>query len=188
MTAPGRGRPRSEESRRAILEATRDALADVGYDGLTFDGIAKASGTSRQTIYRWWNSRAALVADAVVSGVIALPQTAIPHTGNLRDDLTMWSLSAAEAMSTPLLRQVVRAMASAAADDESEAARLYEQLTGVHHARLVARIHADPEATLDAETVVDALLGAALFRTLTPRGATADPAALVRAFFPPENV
>ncbi|MGB3625494.1 MAG: TetR/AcrR family transcriptional regulator [Henriciella sp.] len=48
------GPRRSEASRAAILEATRDELVAHGWRKLSVDGIARAAHASKQTIYRWW--------------------------------------------------------------------------------------------------------------------------------------
>jgi AcrR family transcriptional regulator len=64
------GRKRSEESRLAILAAAAELTAEVGYAGLTIEGIAARSGAGKQTIYRWWASKAdvlrALMAEAQI--------------------------------------------------------------------------------------------------------------------------
>ncbi len=65
MTAEGqRGRPRSEESRQAILVAALEIAAEAGYAGLTIEGIAARAGVGKQTIYRWWSTKADIVLEA----------------------------------------------------------------------------------------------------------------------------
>jgi AcrR family transcriptional regulator len=59
------GRKRSEGSRQAILAAALGLTADVGYAGLTVDGIAARSGTGKQTIYRWWPSKDDVLLEAL---------------------------------------------------------------------------------------------------------------------------
>jgi AcrR family transcriptional regulator len=59
------GRPRSEQARRAILDtALRLTLRD-GYQALTIKGVAEEAGVGRQTIYRWWTTKATLVLEAI---------------------------------------------------------------------------------------------------------------------------
>jgi len=60
-----RGRPRSDEARRAIIEATFALVVAQGYAQVTMDAIAAAAGAGKQTIYRWWGSKPELVLDAL---------------------------------------------------------------------------------------------------------------------------
>ena len=60
-------RPRSAESEAALLDAAYWRMVDLGYEALTVDAIAKAAGAGKQTIYRRWPSKAALVIEAVAA-------------------------------------------------------------------------------------------------------------------------
>ena len=61
------GRKRSQESRLAILTAAFELIGEVGYGGLTIEGIAARSGTGKQTVYRWWPSKADVLLDALAT-------------------------------------------------------------------------------------------------------------------------
>ena len=70
MSGTGRraaGRPRSAESEAALLDAAYWRMLDLGYDALTVDAIAKAAGAGKQTIYRRWPHKAALVIEAIAA-------------------------------------------------------------------------------------------------------------------------
>jgi AcrR family transcriptional regulator len=60
------GRPRSEEARLAVLHAVDDLLVDVGYAAMTMKGIAERAGVGRQTVYRWWSTKAEILVEACV--------------------------------------------------------------------------------------------------------------------------
>lgn len=62
-----RGRPRSTQSHRAILNASYAELHDVGFRNLSIEGIARRAGVSKATVYRWWPNKAALLFEAVNS-------------------------------------------------------------------------------------------------------------------------
>ena len=65
-SSPLRGRPRSELARAAVLHAADDLLVEVGYEALTMKGIAERAGVGRQTVYRWWTSKAEILFEACV--------------------------------------------------------------------------------------------------------------------------
>ncbi len=81
-------RPRIEGEREAeILEATLDVLGDVGYDRLTMDAVALRAKASKATLYRRWNSKVALVIDALQHGHQHEHPVEPVDTGTLRGDL-----------------------------------------------------------------------------------------------------
>ncbi|MEI6207491.1 MAG: TetR/AcrR family transcriptional regulator [Desulfuromonadales bacterium] len=82
---PQRGRPRSEESRQSILLGTAAILAERGYEGLSIEAVATKAEVGKQTIYRWWHSKADLVIDALSE--LAAQQVDIPDTGSVTGDL-----------------------------------------------------------------------------------------------------
>jgi AcrR family transcriptional regulator len=65
-TRAPRGRPRSEQARRAILTAALELVRDDGYRAATIDSVARRAGVARTTIYRWWPSIAALLVDVLL--------------------------------------------------------------------------------------------------------------------------
>ena len=79
------GRPRSEATRRAILTAAIDELTERGYSQLSVEGIAARAGSGKQTIYRWWSSKADVVLDAMLDE--AASAIAVPDEGSLHADL-----------------------------------------------------------------------------------------------------
>ncbi|WP_328471409.1 TetR/AcrR family transcriptional regulator [Actinoplanes sp. NBC_00393] len=70
---------------RAILDAIRELLAEVGYDRLSIDEVARRAKASKATIYRRWSGKPEMVAAALHGMVIEHPP--LPDTGNLRDDM-----------------------------------------------------------------------------------------------------
>lgn len=76
--------PRVARSRAAVIDATLELLAEVGYAGVSIDAIAKRSGVARTTVYRHWPSLAELVQDAAVS---TMGIKVVDDTGEPRADL-----------------------------------------------------------------------------------------------------
>jgi AcrR family transcriptional regulator len=81
------GRPRSESARKAILQSTLEFLerGGNGFADLTIEHVAATAGVGKATVYRWWPTKAALVADAFASRVT--PRLRFPDTGSVRDDM-----------------------------------------------------------------------------------------------------
>lgn len=61
------GRPRSESSRQAILDATRRLLTHNTVQKLSIEAIAKKASVGKTTIYRWWPNKSAVVMEAIFS-------------------------------------------------------------------------------------------------------------------------
>ena len=63
-TAPPTGRPRSELARTALLETAYNMMKKHSLGEITTQGIAAKAGVSTATVYRWWDTKEALLVDA----------------------------------------------------------------------------------------------------------------------------
>ncbi|MFF7155260.1 TetR/AcrR family transcriptional regulator C-terminal ligand-binding domain-containing protein [Streptomyces sp. NPDC008139] len=87
---PGRGRPRSETARRAVLDAALRLCQDGGYQALTMKGIAESAGVGRQTVYRWWPAKQDVLLDALRDLGLRKAEHLDPDSGDtLRDVRTL---------------------------------------------------------------------------------------------------
>jgi len=173
MVQGRRGAPRSESARIAVLDATAKLFAERGWDQLTIEGIAFAAGVGKQTIYRWWPSKASIVAECLLEGRI-LPGSFIPQdTGDLRADVDRWVDEIVAYAATEQGAAIFRSLIAAAADHEDVGIRLREALGT--DAGLIARL----EAAVRAGQIHDAhravLLGEALIGMLVVRLITRTP-------------
>lgn len=84
--APTRGRPRSPQADRAIFDATRRLLDEVGYQRLTIEGVAAEAGVAKTTIYRRYPHKAQLVLAEMSQAAQDAPEE-LPDTGTFRGDL-----------------------------------------------------------------------------------------------------
>lgn len=82
---PHTGRRRNEAVRRAILDAALRLLADADGAPVTVETIARAAGVGKQTLYRWWPSKGAVLLDALNDAAAQVVPG--PDTGTLRADL-----------------------------------------------------------------------------------------------------
>jgi AcrR family transcriptional regulator len=83
--APHRGRPRDPSCDLAILQATIELLAEVGYDRTSIDAVAARAGVSKPTIYRRWPEGKEQLASAAVAQ--CREDEPVIDTGTLRGDL-----------------------------------------------------------------------------------------------------
>lgn len=97
----GRGRPRDRARHLAVLDATVELLAEVGYDGLTLADVARRAGVGRPLLYQWWASKGALVAEALFERD---DQPPTPDTGSLAGDLAVLITNAVEGFARPEMR------------------------------------------------------------------------------------
>ncbi|MFF7753941.1 TetR/AcrR family transcriptional regulator [Streptomyces sp. NPDC007971] len=107
---PHTGRRRNEAARRAILDAALELLADADGAPVSVETIARAAGVGKQTLYRWWPSKGAVLLDALADR--AAQDVPAPDTGTLRGDLRALAVATFETSqrspAAPALRALVR--------------------------------------------------------------------------------
>jgi len=164
------GRKRSEESRLAILTAALELTAELGYAGLTIDGIAARSGTGKQTVYRWWPSKADVLLDALATKAdLFVP---IPDEGDLAEDLRRFLTASFALAEKKPLADALRALMAQAQIDAEFRRRFWtaflqrrREALGV----LLDRAAARGELPTSAETATDVVFGVIWYRLLTDR-------------------
>lgn len=80
-------RPRSQQARQAVLAAVLRAVAEEGFASVTIEGLALEAGISKQTIYRWWSSKAEILGEALLDGTQPGVFESVPMTDDLEADL-----------------------------------------------------------------------------------------------------
>jgi AcrR family transcriptional regulator len=160
---------RSEEARQAVLEAADDLLVERGFAGLTIEGIAVRAGVAKQTIYRWWPSKAEILMDAFVDD--AAEHLTPPDTGDLRRDLRLQLSRLAGFLTQSDAGAVFRALAGQAQHDSDVAARLRADHLSQQRdrdrlplLRAVDRGQLPPETDIDS--AVEQLVGPIYYRVL----------------------
>ena len=177
--SPRRGRPRSDAARQAILETTRDQLAEQGYERLSIQRVADAAGVGKQTVYRWWPTKRELVAECVLEGYVLPSGHAPADTGDLRTDARTWFREVADHYGRPPQTSLLRALTSAAAESEEVSSKLLARFVAPFRSALVARLsdaqragHVRADAPL--ALIAEALIGALVFRVLAREPVDAD--------------
>ena len=90
------GRQRSEAADQAILAATLEVLAEMGYAGLTMSAVISSAGVSSATLYRRWPTKQELVAAALASMHAEIVDI---DTGTFEGDIAEMVEAIADAMS-----------------------------------------------------------------------------------------
>jgi AcrR family transcriptional regulator len=169
---PCRGRPRSELSHEAILDAVIALLEAEGYGALTIEGVARQAGVGKQTIYRWWKCKAELVLEAYAKH--AASKIPVPDRGSVRGDLEAF-LAAGFKRLTEISGPIMRGLMADAVHDEEFREVLMTAFLGRRRdamkeilQRGVARGETEPGADLDF--ACDLIFGPMWYRLLLQHG------------------
>ena len=165
---------RSERARTAILTAALDEVAEVGYAKLCIEGIASRAGVGKQTIYRWWPSKGAVVFDAVLG--LGEGESSLPDTGDLEADLKSALRATVAELNDPRIAPALRALRTAITHDPQLAETYAERLD---KPRCEARKQRLRELDVDLDVAVDLLWGSLLNRWLKGAEVTPEYADLV---------
>ncbi len=109
---------RSQRSRQAIYDAALALVTEVGYPKTTIEGIAARAGVGKQTIYRWWSSKADVLLEAFVdmgertARAAGQEAYAFPDTGDLAADLKLVLRATVDELRDPAFDGPSRALAA----------------------------------------------------------------------------
>jgi AcrR family transcriptional regulator len=124
------GRPRSEESRQRILQGVRELLSDSDVGAISMDAIAARARVSKQTLYRWWPSKSAIIADAVLDGYEPPVPATVVLSKDRRADVDGWIDRSIAALSDPETATAIRTLLGAVAVDQDAGRRFYDGTLG----------------------------------------------------------
>jgi AcrR family transcriptional regulator len=163
------GRPRSDESRAAILKAAYQILREGGFAQFTVEGVAARAGAGKATIYRWWASKGTLAVEAFLVAV-APQMDAVRESGDPLADLRK-QVHLAAAIYRGRAGQLVRELiALGQADSETGKLLLTDfmeprrqaAMTTLRRAQAAGAVRKD----LDLQVLADALWGPIFHRVL----------------------
>ncbi|MGW7430988.1 TetR/AcrR family transcriptional regulator [Streptomyces sp. NPDC054861] len=181
---------RSERSRRAIFDAALALVSEAGYARTTIEGIAARAGVGKQTIYRWWPSKAAVLLDAFLDLAARAEEalggeagSEIPDTGDLAADLSYVLRATVDELNDPVYDGPSRALAAEGIVNPELGARFVERLLEPqlqYYVRRIERAQAagDVDPDVDPRIALELLVGPLnhrwLHRTLPLTHAYAD--------------
>ncbi|MFI1353539.1 TetR/AcrR family transcriptional regulator [Streptomyces sp. NPDC020898] len=169
------GRPRSVAADAAILAATRAALVELGWSGLTLGDVATRAGVAKTTLYRRWAGKNELVVDAVAE---LFDELELPDSGSLAADIEGVVFQFATILARPEAKSGLMAVLAESQCDDALRERIRDSIVN-RQKRLVlegrARAQArgelppetDPEtAARNADLIFDVVAGSVVHRTL----------------------
>jgi AcrR family transcriptional regulator len=168
-TVARKGRPRSDEVHRKILDATRTLLSEDGFSDLRLEHVAARAGVGKATIYRRWGSKEALAQELLAE--LAGPHIAVAVTGDTREELLAAVVNPMRAVTETPFGPVIRALLSQIAvnptlGDPFRATVVQARRDEIARviARGVARGDLRPDADVDVAT--ELLVGPVYFRLM----------------------
>ena len=166
VTRPHTGRRRNEDAEQAILQAAAELLAAGDGALITVGAIAERAGVGKQTIYRWWPSKSAVLLDAMIHRAAEVAPS--PDTGDLQTDLRLFlrSTFAAAPDNRSLLLGVLREALGDAATMEQLAVYTAARRDALAQILDRARDRGQIPATARLDTVVDQAFGLLWYRMI----------------------
>ena len=166
---------RLERSRQAILDATRELLAEEGgVRALTVEAVAARSGVAKTTIYRRWRDKWELALDAVM--IDMLPRFDDPvDVGDTRQELITFIDPIVKFLASRPYGPAMQALVSVIAS-EPELARAYrERVVEPRRVQLAPVIErgiarGDLRPDTDVQLLHEFLLGPTFYRLLLSGG------------------
>jgi AcrR family transcriptional regulator len=173
------GRPRSQQSRAAVLRATSELMREVGLRAMTTEDIAARSGASKATIYKWWPNKYAVAVEAFLSEMAV--ESADPDTGSAREDFRL-ALRGLVHFYTGENGRAYAQLVGEAQFDPKIGAELRDHLVGSRRElvraiwdRGVAR--GELRADVDPEVAIDLIFAPAMYRLVAGHAPLDDTAA-----------
>jgi AcrR family transcriptional regulator len=164
------GRPRDVQATETILGAALALGEELGFDGLTVEGIAARAGVGKTTIYRRWPNAWAVVMDAFLAEVNQLAP--VQHRKTARESF-LESLRLVAKSFRGRHGKILRPLLGRAQVDANLRKAVDERWLSPRReiARDIVRkgiASGELRAGLDPDTVLDALYGPLYHRLLLP--------------------
>jgi AcrR family transcriptional regulator len=163
------GRPRSEKSHQAVLDATRKLLVHTSVQKLSIEAIAKKAGVGKTTIYRWWPNKSAVIMDAILSQPVY--NNNMPTPRNAVEAVTMQLDKLAKQLKGKNGRTVAEIIGDAQSDPES-IAYFTQIFLQDRYNKLASYINGGKQTgefseEIDTDSAIDIVLGPVFFRLIT---------------------
>jgi AcrR family transcriptional regulator len=164
------GRPRDEAVDRAIMAAATDVLRQSGYGAFSIEGVAARAGVAKQSIYRRWPSKGALLLDIYIQGMDDCDGVGV-STGGQKSAFQAYLSQSVQRLQDVAWANVLRSVVAEAQTDATLRAMMIERVVeprreiGRHILRAAIRSGELPPQT-NIETALDFAFGAIWYRLL----------------------
>ena len=161
----GSGRKRSQEATEAAQAAALKLAYDLGPERVTMEAIASHSGVAKTTLYRRWNSAAAVVMDAFLSELT--PRIAYRAGWDVRQTLVFALEDLSHALDEPR-RKLLRHMVAAAQSSPVLEQAFWDRWIAPRRKAGIEALEQFGVAEQTGELMLDLLYGAFYYRMLIP--------------------
>jgi AcrR family transcriptional regulator len=163
---PRRGRPRDPAVDQAILESARAVLARRGFTGTSMEEIARQAGVGKDTLYRRWRSKEALVQHLLT--VLATQNVPVPADDDPRYALFVFLQDIVRLNASSDFGAILAGIVGESARNQGLAAtfRQFWRERRSIAADLVRRIVDPKTPDEEIEQVLDRILGPIYYRLL----------------------
>ena len=162
---------RSERSKQAILDATRELLAEEGgVRALTIEAVAARSGVAKTTIYRRWRDKWELALDAAMIDMLTTFDDPV-DVGDTRKELITFVNSAVRTLGSKPYGPAMQGLVSEVATDP-QLARVYRDYVVDPRRRQIKAViergieRGDLRLDTDPRLVQELLIGTIYYRLL----------------------
>ncbi len=160
---------RNQASRQAILRAAFELCAERSYERTSVEAIAARAGVGKQTIYRWWPSKGAVVMEAL-NEVVGVASD-FPDSGDVVADLRQQMTAVAKLLSSPDFGPVYTGVIGAAQSDPAVADALVRDIIEPRMVACRMRLQSAQEQggvrpDIDLDVAVELLYGPIYHRLL----------------------
>jgi AcrR family transcriptional regulator len=164
-----KGRPRSSEADRAIVDAFRELLSERGFADVRLEHVASRAGVGKATLYRRWPSKEALAEQLLAE--LAAPHVSIVESGDTHSDLLAAVVNPMRALTDTPFGPVIRALLSQIAVNRSLRDVFTREVVGPRRAEIARVVQRGVErgvlrADANTDVATELLVGPVYFRVL----------------------
>lgn len=162
-------RRRNQRCHQAILTAAAELLEEKGFAGVSIEAIAARAGVGKQTIYRWWPNKTAVMLEAYAACFDE--KISLPDTGSVKADLHQILQQLCVLITQTPAGQAIAGLIAEAQTDLEVAQMVREHFVARRRAVIRTVLERGIErgelrSTVDLDLAIDSLCGPLWYRLL----------------------